>query len=82
MNQTKLGSFIEIAISTAIGYVLAIISQVIIFPLYDVHVSLETDLVIGVWFTIISLARGYVLRRWFNAMLQRAALRLARKIEE
>jgi hypothetical protein len=32
---------------------------------------------IGAWFTAISIARGYVLRRWFNARLHRAAQRIA-----
>ena len=31
----------------------------------------------GLIFTVISVARGYIIRRWFNARLQRAAQRMA-----
>jgi hypothetical protein len=32
---------------------------------------------IGAVYTLISIARSYVIRRWFNARLHRTALRLA-----
>lgn len=77
MNQTRLGSLIETAVNTAIGYGVALVSQLAIFPLFDIHVPFSANLWIGAWFTVISIARGYVLRRWFNARLRRAAERLA-----
>lgn len=73
MNQSKLESFIETCINTAIGYLVALISQLIVFPMVDIHVPLSTNLEIGAWFTMISIARGYVIRRWFNARLKSAA---------
>jgi hypothetical protein len=76
MNQTKLGSFIETCVNTAIGYVIAVSSQIVIFPMFDIHVPLSDNFKIGLWFTVISIARGYVLRRWFNARLHRAAQKL------
>lgn len=81
MQQTKLGSLIESLMNIAIGYGVALISQVILFPFFDIHISLETNLWIGVWFTVISLIRSYVIRRWFNARLHAAALRLAGEAE-
>lgn len=77
MSQSKLESFIETSINTAIGYVVALISQLLVFPLVDVHVPLSTNLEIGAWFTAISILRGYVIRRWFNSRLKAAAHRLA-----
>lgn len=77
MNQTRLGSLIETATNTAIGYGVALLSQVLVFPLFGIHVPFSTNLGIGAWFTAISIARGYVLRRWFNARLHRAAQRIA-----
>jgi hypothetical protein len=52
-----------------IGYIVALISQLAIFPLFDINVSITNNLWIGAWFTIISLVRSYVIRRWFNARL-------------
>ena len=81
MTQTKLGSFIESVINIIIGYGVALASQIIIFPLFDIHISLTTNMWIGAWFTVISLARSYIIRRWFNARLHRAAMALAEEIE-
>jgi hypothetical protein len=81
MQQTKLGSLIESVMNIIIGYGIALLSQILIFPLFDIHISLSTNLWIGFWFTLISLIRSYVIRRWFNARLHKAALQLAESIE-
>ncbi len=81
MTQTKIGSLIESLMNIAIGYFVALLSQIILFPLFDIHISLATNLWIGAWFTLISLIRSYVIRRWFNARLHRAALALAKQVE-
>jgi hypothetical protein len=77
MTQTKLGSLIEAAMNVAIGYGVALLSQILIFPLFGIHVGIGTNLGIGAWFTVISLVRSYVIRRWFNAKLHAAAQRMA-----
>lgn len=48
--------------------------------MFDIHYSAGQHVGITVFFTIISVARGYVVRRWFNARLHNAAVRLARKL--
>jgi hypothetical protein len=73
LDQSKLGSCIESCMNIAIGYGVALASQLIIFPLYGIHISLSTNLWIGLWFTSISLVRSYVIRRLFNARLRVAA---------
>lgn len=65
-RQSRAASLLESATNTAIGYLVALISQIAIFPLYGIHVPLTTNLWIGAWFTGVSLVRGYVIRRWFN----------------
>lgn len=79
MNQTKLGSLIEAAINTAVGFVVALASQIVVFPMVGIHVPISTNLEVGAWFTVISVARSYVVRRWFNVRLQRLSVRLASK---
>lgn len=76
MTQTRLESFIEVCISTLIGYAVAVASQVLIFPWFGIHIPLSSNLWIGVWFTGISLLRGYILRRYFNARMRRAIHRV------
>lgn len=59
-------SVIESCANVAIGYGVALVSQVVVFPIYGIRVPIETNLAIGAWFTVISLARSYVVRRAFN----------------
>lgn len=77
MNQTRRGSLIESFMNILIGYGVALASQLAIFPMFDIHISLGTNLWIGAWFTVISLVRSYIIRRWFNARLHRASMVLA-----
>ena len=77
MSQTKIESFIETCINTVIGYLVALASQLLVFPLVGIHVPFSTNLEIGAWFTVISILRGYVIRRWFNARLKDAARAMA-----
>ena len=83
MTQTRLGSLIEAFVNIAIGFWIAVLSQVVIFPLVGIHgVSMATNIEIGMYFTVISLVRSYVLRRWFNARLHRAAEALALRAQQ
>lgn len=71
--QSKIQSLIESLINIAIGYAVALASQLVIFPIFGIHIPLSDNLAIGAWFTVISLVRSYVIRRWFNARLCIAA---------
>jgi hypothetical protein len=66
MMQTKKQSFIESLTNTAIGFTISFISTFGIFPLVGLHTSAQQNLLITVYFTLISILRGYVIRRWFN----------------
>lgn len=80
MQQSRLSSLIESLINIIIGYGIALLSQLAIFPMFDIHIPLSTNLWIGVWFTLISLIRSYVIRRWFNARLHNAAQLIANNL--
>lgn len=64
--QTKLQSFTESLTNVFIGYVVAILSQLVIFPLFDIDIHFSENLLMGLYFTGISLARSYIIRRFFN----------------
>jgi hypothetical protein len=64
--QTRLQSLIESWANIAIGYLIALISQWLIFPRYGFNPPIADNLAIGAWFTAVSLARNYTLRRLFN----------------
>lgn len=78
MNQTRLGSLIEAAMNTFIGLVISVIANQVVFPRFGFNPTLGENVAISCIYTAISIARGYALRRWFNARLQRAAARLAK----
>ncbi|PCI54180.1 MAG: hypothetical protein COB36_10850 [Alphaproteobacteria bacterium] len=77
MQQTKLGSLYESIINIIIGAVVAFVSQLLVFPMFGIDVPLSANLGIMAWFTLISVVRSYVVRRWFNAKLHSAAMKLA-----
>ena len=64
--QTKKMSLIETVSSVIIGFIVALISQLIIFPVFGIEVTLTENLLIGAFFTIVSIIRGYYVRRFFN----------------
>ena len=68
MSQSRLLSAIESMSNTAVGYFTAIATQLIVFPMFGIHIKLHENLVIGAIFTVISLIRGYVIRRFFNGL--------------
>lgn len=71
MTQSKRMSFVESLTKVAIGYLVAVGSQVVVFPLFGIHVPLRDNFLIGLWFTAISITRSYVLRRLFNRQTQK-----------
>lgn len=81
MTQTKLGSWIETIFSTLIGYSVALVSQWVIFPMFDIHLSHLQSAHIALYFTAVSLVRGYLIRRYFNQRLHNAAMRLAADVK-
>ena len=66
MSQTRTQSALESVLNVAIGYAVALASQLAVFPLFGIHVTLTENLLIGAWFTVISIARSYCVRRLFN----------------
>jgi hypothetical protein len=77
MLQTRLGSLIEALFNVAIGISVAILSQMAIFPMFDIQVTFATHASIGAWFTAISVVRSYIVRRWFNERLRKMASMLS-----
>lgn len=66
MRQSRKHSFIESIVNVVIGYGVAVGSQIIIFPFFNIHVPLSDNILIGIWFTVISIIRSYLLRRFFT----------------
>ena len=63
--QSRRLSLIEAATNVAVGYVLAVATQIMVFPWFGLSTTVGENLAIGALFTAISLIRGYALRRLF-----------------
>lgn len=66
IGQSRKSSLLETVVSTVIGFVVAILSQYIIFPFFGLEVSLNSHLIMGAFFTVVSIIRSYFIRRIFN----------------
>lgn len=77
MNQSRLGSLIEAVINVLIGFGINFTANMLIFPLFGWTISMSDNLMLGGIYTAISIARSYVIRRWFNGRLHAASARIA-----
>lgn len=68
MAQTKLGSFAESWANIVVGFTINFFANMLIFPLFGMHISYGSNFLLGLIYTGISLARSYVLRRYFNGL--------------
>jgi hypothetical protein len=66
MTQSKKMSFIESWANVIFGYLVAVGSQIIIFPWFGIHIPVGANFLMGLWFTAVSLGRSYIVRRIFN----------------
>jgi hypothetical protein len=66
VSQTKLQSAIETAASTAVGFAISWAATLVVLPWFGHQPSVADGFGITVAFTVLSLVRGYALRRVFN----------------
>ncbi len=71
LSQSKVLSIAEACSNTIIGYFLSLAVQILVFPMFGVHLSLKDNAMLTVVFTAVSIARGYYVRRWFNRIQQK-----------
>lgn len=68
MKQSKLMSWVETCLNTGIGFAIAMAAQIMVFPMFGYSPPLSTNFKIALIFTVISIVRGFVLRRVFEAL--------------
>lgn len=77
MQQTKLSSLIEAFANICVGFWINYCINLLVFPIFGMHISLKDNFYMGLIYTLVSVVRSYALRRWFNAHLTDAAKSLA-----
>ena len=73
MSQSRAMSLVEATTNVIVGYALAIATQMVVFPWFGIETGLAEHLTIGLTFVGVSLVRGYLLRRLFEAIRMRRA---------
>lgn len=71
MKQSRAMSLIEAVANVIVGYGVAVITQILVLPWFDVHMSLTQNLKLAAGFTLISIVRSFALRRMFEAIRSR-----------
>ena len=65
--QSKRDSLIETLTNVGIGWFISFIANMLVLPLFGYNINLTDGVLISIIFTVISIIRGYVVRRWFNS---------------
>ena len=64
--QTKKQSLLESLLNVAIGYLISLASLFILFPMIGIESTPSKNIFITLYFTVISIFRSYIVRRYFN----------------
>jgi membrane protein CcdC involved in cytochrome C biogenesis len=69
MSQTWLGSIVEAKTNIAIGFAINWTANMVFLPMFGFTTLTATKaFAIGLVFTVISIIRQLIIRRWFNGM--------------
>ena len=82
MKQSRLMSLVESLANVLMGYVVAMVTQMAVFPLFGLAVTVTENLLIGLIFTAVSIVRSYALRRGFEALRVRQSARASSTISQ
>lgn len=66
-------SLVEAIANVAVGFGVAVLAQIVVFPLFGLDVPFTDNLAIGAIFTAVSIGRSYALRRLFEAIRVRSS---------
>lgn len=72
--QSRAMSLVEAISNVVVGYGLAVVTQMIVFPWFGLNTTVRQNLGIGLIFTVVSLIRSYTSRRLFNMAKCRQSL--------
>ena len=65
--QSKKQSLIETLTSVFVGWLIGVILNLTVLPLFDYNITVVDSLWVSLIFTAVSVIRGYVIRRAFNS---------------
>lgn len=72
MKQSRTMSVVESVANVIVGYGIAVAAQMLLFPVFGMHMTLAENFKLAAAFTIISICRSFALRRLFEAIRVRS----------
>jgi hypothetical protein len=79
-DQTRITSLVEVCLNVAIGFAVSMTAWPFVGALYDIPYSYSSHIGITIIFTVLSISRGYIVRRFFANGLHHASVELGKKI--
>lgn len=64
--QSRKHSLLESTLNTLSGFVITLIAQFYVYPLFAIHTTGTQNFQLALIFTALSIARSYIWRRLFN----------------
>ena len=82
MRQSRLMSLVEAVANVVVGYGVAVLTQMLVFPLFGLTGGFRQNLAIGLVFTAVSIVRGATCEaiRWQTIVLEPTLRRTARPL--
>lgn len=74
MRQSRRMSLVEAVANVVVGYGIAVLAQVVVFPWFGLHATLAENMTMGALFTVVSILRSYSLRRLFDLLTNRSSV--------
>ena len=71
MSQSRISSLAESVLNTASGFLISLVVWHVVGPWFGYTVTWSDNFLITSIFTVVSVARSYAWRRWFNGRIAR-----------
>ena len=65
--QSKRESMVESLTNVFVGWLIGVILNLTVLPLFDYNITVVDSLWVSLIFTAVSVIRGYIIRRLFNS---------------
>lgn len=70
-GQSRLASLVEAVANVVIGLAVAFVANLLVLPAFGVPITLSQAAGVSLAFTVVSVARSFALRRFFNWLTAR-----------
>lgn len=67
-RQSHFASMVESVANVFVGFAINLTCQMLVYPVFGFHPSIWVQVKIGLIFTIVSVARSFGVRRFFNLL--------------